>query len=578
MTDLIDVVAAHVQEHGVPTQDELQDHLVQLANITPQLATTLISGGRVGTIPMGNADAIVRWRDRMKRKLRDRFCEGTSLTQPMSESPYEYAAVAVAARELAVRHMTDLLNLQSMADQAARNLSLDGGPYLNGWNPRYAVRPACFVFVPVVNSIASYPAVAIDEGEGSEFVVEVLSPVSRSENGSRYQRISGLRVNHANGSPLPDILGQNLSGMNLRIPLDWQENALQQYEALQQLGWRCQMRITLTGYGEAQAVYRDIPYLMLPPEDHPLYGKLMVLLIDTSYRAETFCNIVYYAQRMFLHPKPDVDADPVDVERAIGMLGTLRQLSSAHQGVMRTLETRLRQQEEREQEIAQTRQTLQTLQRAIVTDETEISVLRHSSTLAAIDTVRSTGRMGEEIAQMRPVASTNMTAARDGLVIEVITNPYWMRARSWCHDCASTTCAHTDELMLKIPPLDIKLNTACSYFEDGIEITGADSGTWVHPHLEPTGGGHSRACWGAASVPLADAWGRRDWTSVLRVVFGWITQYNHRSPYINMHELADYLESDSSAQPGWIGVAPVMAVPDEDTAADDAADQELVSA
>jgi hypothetical protein len=49
----------------------------------------------------------------------------------------------------------------------------------------------------------------------------------------------------------------------------------------------------------------------------------------------------------------------------------------------------------------------------------------------------------------------------------------------------------------------------------------------LHPHVNSSG----KPCWGGASIPVADAWGRRDWESLVRLILTWATRYNHNSPH-----------------------------------------------
>lgn len=48
-----------------------------------------------------------------------------------------------------------------------------------------------------------------------------------------------------------------------------------------------------------------------------------------------------------------------------------------------------------------------------------------------------------------------------------------------------------------------------------------------HPHVSTSGA----TCWGNAHVPVAEAFGRRDWLTLTVLVTGWITQHNPRSEY-----------------------------------------------
>ncbi len=175
------------------------------------------------------------------------------------------------------------------------------------------------------------------------------------------------------------------------------------------------------------------------------------------------------------------------------------------------------------------------------------SVELQSLKIGMVDQVieRSQGMSGiaETIESMRPVESAILDSSNGGLTLNVKTNFFGMQGESIFG-------------VMLIPRITYKINLMATSFDRGISIYCDDADYYgnrhIHPHL---GRGYSEAeysvCWGnAGREPLPDAWARRDWVSLVRLILSFQTQYNHRSP-LTRYDIVDRNLSEAP-RTGWI--------------------------
>ena len=142
----------------------------------------------------------------------------------------------------------------------------------------------------------------------------------------------------------------------------------------------------------------------------------------------------------------------------------------------------------------------------------------------------------------------------DGTRIKFSTFPFNMKAVTypWCDDCDESGrycgCEYdSTEKFYRIDSLRYSIDISNGYAQDHIDIRDQDEYTEgpYHPHAQ-----YGNPCLGDAGLGIAEAWGRRDWESVVSILLAWHTTYNDESPYYPINE--GYFPEVDVNQPGWV--------------------------
>lgn len=184
-------------------------------------------------------------------------------------------------------------------------------------------------------------------------------------------------------------------------------------------------------------------------------------------------------------------------------------------------------------------QQLATALRNLEDESRELEVLNSNIAGQIIERYRAMSTVADDIVQLRPVESAEVVEQGSTMILKVTTHKYGMR--------------RANGSALEIPKLLWEIDMMNDHFQHGTKMFRAEgTGRVVHPHATGSGerpNGFS-ICWGNAARTLAEAWARRDWTSFVRVILGWQTQYNGSSPYNSWSTLREYLPV--APRRGWI--------------------------
>lgn len=169
--------------------------------------------------------------------------------------------------------------------------------------------------------------------------------------------------------------------------------------------------------------------------------------------------------------------------------------------------------------------------RSRISAQQEYAQLSSGALQAIVEDLRSTGTLLPSIRRMRSVK--NVTQQGTKIIVEL--NEYVMK------------CGHRDNTFVVLPKAKFVIDTSSEIVgsgSTGIKLRKQEvaRGGPIHPHAR-----RGQICWGNASVPIAEAWSRRDWETVIRLAIGWYTQYNRNDPY---HSTEDFATIEATRQ-GW---------------------------
>lgn len=213
-------------------------------------------------------------------------------------------------------------------------------------------------------------------------------------------------------------------------------------------------------------------------------------------------------------------------------LNTSNQSLARARDTVEILTTDINNQESIIAESLRRREEAYSLVRSLETDIVSVSINDAKSMFTIVDRVRD----------MRPVSSAEVTRTDSGqVVLSFVTHPFGM--------------SYEDRTPVTIAPIEYVLNMSESSYSRGIKLRRAEGNTarYVHPHVasESSGRSNVNVCWGdAGRRPLPEAWARKDWITLIRIMLAWHTQYNNSSPYIYFRELQAYLPT--APRTGWL--------------------------
>jgi hypothetical protein len=162
----------------------------------------------------------------------------------------------------------------------------------------------------------------------------------------------------------------------------------------------------------------------------------------------------------------------------------------------------------------------------------EIETLTNHRLKVSLDRFEGMSEIGVALEGIRPIREHSVDL-RDGRpLIKFTTYPFNM---------------DNGRYRVPLPGFEVTIDTEDDYIESAIKIFSDGDEYWYHPHIE---NGH--CCFGAASPALAEAYGRRDWESLARIIVAFLTRYNAYSPYISLSSLREDYYGTTNEPRGWV--------------------------
>jgi hypothetical protein len=301
--------------------------------------------------------------------------------------------------------------------------------------------------------------------------------------------------------------------------------------------------------------------------DVPLYTvdssdtSIVYFHVDPTSNASIFADILKAGIDAGHFGVHTTEESPADEENS-AYVRIVAQVARAMQSTGETMETRISRLRSdissSESSLNSYRDNIAALTRSLADMRSNLRTMERSSLFACIAETRDLLGLADTIAEMGQVSSCDVTTdGSTGIIISATTKRFVMEAQEpgsgdWCDDCESSTCGCYDDrdgevYRLSLPPMVVRINTTAGSFGDAITIRSTSGGIADHPHINEESG---NICWGDAATGLADAWGRRDWVSMMYVICGWASRYNGDSPW-RRAEVMHAEGFETGEGPGW---------------------------
>lgn len=492
-------------------------------------------------IPRQNASSLTRFEDPQMEGARQRDHLQTQLDASDVHVQNRNREMYVGAYHNTYGHprwwssfsLRDLLN---GIENAVNNLYSDLGPTIP--SPAACTREHIAPFVIREYHSLILPPTFADDTE-ARVSVDVIAPdpdSSRAIQGTTAPRITALGHSrygrdlgyHAYMLPRTNDAHGELS---MRLNVEQYNQYVAPYiEQLTQQGYEIVSREVQMHSAPRDRV--EIPMWAVPGEGSPLRGKHAVLLFNFGSEAV----IAYIMEDVFFSiaqqiPEPEIEEPEIsDDDRMLTLL--LLQVSGAAVTLNENVSSLQSSVERNERELQDLHSSIASYTRRITDDQRQLTLIQTGLRDVAMTSVRDMHALPELVASMRPVERCEVVAEPGNVAVSLVTHPFGM---------------HYDGTGYLIPQHRININTLTASFDNGVRITPVTGDRCRHPHVTTDG----RICWGQAGIPLADAWGRRDWESLIRIILGWYTRYNPNSPYQRLEtDLYDVLTH--TEERGWI--------------------------
>lgn len=337
-------------------------------------------------------------------------------------------------------------------------------------------------------------------------------------------------------------------------------------EAFERMGW------TAIAFSHADVGRAMIPAAWIAPDEHWMHNRGAVITVLSTAGLVPYATITGALSRNLKRLR-DHGVHAASVKMADSMFSRIDE----HVSLLTSLADSERQSNrEREESLREISDQVSRLHRDIAGSNEVIARLSRGVNSSAINAMQSSIEAVEVISGQRPIASAESTISSEGaLIIEAVTHPlvmHFYRDNDGCcddcgdwededgddHFCDGDCSCHGDiiDAFFDIPPVRISIDTSMDRFGDGISIVNADDGGHVaHPHISNGG----RNCFGEArgnGLPngLADAWGRKDWDSIMRLITAWLTRHNPMpgSEYQSPEYLIDEHGESEHSRSGWL--------------------------
>lgn len=291
---------------------------------------------------------------------------------------------------------------------------------------------------------------------------------------------------------------------------------------------------------------KELPIAAIAPEE---IGRHAVLLMNmTPYLwSSTMCAEVMLELYSRL-PEVTVE-EPTD--DSLSVITIIEQTRAAVSTIRQNITQTRSSVDSREREIDGLLTSLQNQTRLLTDERRQLQQMELGVERLALETVQDLSLLPTLCDTMRQLQSSELDTSNNEMVLKLVTHAFGMRVppgryRRQDH----TPVEETEETSLYIPPITITINFNKRSFSEAIRFDSGDGQRW-HPHVSVT----TNVCWGSAATPLAEAWARRDWESLIRIVLGWFTQYDRTDAYTRIHTIIEY--RGRAPRTGWL-------LPDED--------------
>lgn len=283
----------------------------------------------------------------------------------------------------------------------------------------------------------------------------------------------------------------------------------------------------------------------LPVEVDPEGNELIVFRVATrssnaSYSAEYVAECIAEISSRWSSDPETENAITNEHREIIENLRAVANFGSTANRRVTTLENSV---ELNRTAINQHASSIATLTRDIHEDSAALESLRRDLPGTVLEEIRSMFCVHERVAGMRPIQSAEIIQGSNGPILSATTYRFGM---SW------------DGTTLRLPAINYQIDMMANSYSRGIKVRAGEDVTGyghIHPHASgdehmARSGTEYQVCWGdVGRRPLPEAWGRRDWTTLMRLLIGWNTQFDGRSPLTSWYYMAESMPLTSVQ--GW---------------------------
>lgn len=192
-----------------------------------------------------------------------------------------------------------------------------------------------------------------------------------------------------------------------------------------------------------------------------------------------------------------------------------------------------------------------TCMRTIQNNAAELEALSASSDERVINQINAMTGLADRVRGIRAVEDAEIEVDGTSVILKFTTHRFGM---GW-----------NGQGPVEIPKLEYRVDLNAQSYSRGIKISLAEDPRlrstdgmrygYAHPHLSGYYASYEKnpltVCWGEAGrEPIPDAWARRDWMTLTRLMLGWHTQYNNESPYVHFEALVADLKA--APRTGWL--------------------------
>ena len=303
----------------------------------------------------------------------------------------------------------------------------------------------------------------------------------------------------------------------------------------------------------------SIPSYALPPEGHPDAGYACAILAPPT---EASYTIIQQAVNATLDQRTEETTRTVDISEEVMKVKDLVDRAELALVVYRDslialVDEALALKRKRDQIETMSKEAA-SISRSIMNSTQEMETKRRTLICNAITQSLVFTDLPLLAETMRPVRKADVIEENGKRIIVIELHRFHMRfvGSGYCEYCESSYCECNDRELefnevLALEDHVIMINPLGKDFESSIVVQRRDSDRGFdpesmdasHPHVDNV------ICWYRAALPIAEAWGRRDWESILRLVLTWYTRYNDESPYFAYEHFSNVLEPVNSS--GW---------------------------
>lgn len=293
----------------------------------------------------------------------------------------------------------------------------------------------------------------------------------------------------------------------------------------------------------------ELPIGAIPPESDERANRHAVMFFNPAnwhWPGHIALELIYESVSR------DVAEEEVPSEEAYRLQTLFRQSQLAAARLDNNVRDMRQRIENRRINLEDTRRTLASLMRVTTEEEKQMTDMEQSIDRLAVEGVMDIARLPEILVGLRQIDTCHIDTENNQLVIEFVTHPFGMpipATNTMWDEAAGGYVNPADGVpatSLQVVPVKYRLNLMSEYWDQAIIANPVDDPDCrFHPHVDPAQAGHvpnrrrrsGDICWGQAATPLAEAWGRRDWESFIRLLLAWHTQLNAGDRAARPHQI-----------------------------------------